>query len=330
MNMGNIKFENPFLLLFLIPTFILGYIILVKGFVFDGYPLSSFTNKPKKINIVKYLKYLIFLLSIFFLILGSSTPLYLSYKIPIEEKGHSFIICLDISSTMKALDFGTQDRLSKAKEVISEFIKNRQLDFFGIIIFAKYAIPYVPLTSDTLFVQKKLNEIETEMIEDGTAIGNAIIMAIQQLQNYKGESKNIILLTDGINNEGYIHPIYAASEAKKYNIKIYPIAIGSTNPVSFPFKDSRGMIYTRKISIPVDYELLSQISQIGGNGENFIAKNFKDLQKIFRSIDKQKPIVTNIKTYYKYKKLDNILYIFSIIFFVLFLLIQFIILEVQY
>ena len=328
--MGNIKFENPILLLLLIPTFFLGYIILIKGFVFDGFPLSSFPKKPYKINIIKFLKYLTFLLSIFFLILGSATPLYLSYKIPIEEKGHSFIICLDISSTMKALDFGSQNRLDKAKEVINDFIKSRKLDFFGIIIFAKFAIPFVPLTSDSLFVQKKLSEIETEMIEDGTAIGNAIIMAIQQLQNYKGESKNIILLTDGINNEGYIHKIYAAGEAKKYNIKIYPIAIGSTNPVPFPFKDSRGMTYTRKISIPVDYELLSQLSQVAGNGENFVAKNSKDLQKIFKEIDKQKPIVSNIKTYYKYKKIDNILYLISLIFFVIFFLIQIFTLEVQY
>lgn len=328
--MEKIKFENPLILLFLIPFVVLIYFILKKGYLFEGFPLSSYKKENNKINLAKYIKFIIFFISLFFLILGSSTPLYLTDKIPIEEKGHSFVFCLDISSTMKALDFNPQNRLDKAKEIVESFIKSRNLDFFSIIIFAKYAIPYIPLTSDKKFVLEKLKEINTEMLEDGTAIGNAIIMGIQQIKNYKGESKNIILITDGINNEGYIHPIYAANEAKKNNVKIYPIAIGSSEQVPFPFKDSRGMVYTRKINIPVDYELLQQISEIAGDGQKYIAKNTKDLQKILKMIDKQKPIVKSTKMYFKYKKLDGFFYLLTIIFFIIYLLFHFFTQEIQY
>jgi len=325
-----IKFENPILLFFIIPFTILYFFILVKGNILDGYQISSLRKLPLKKNAIKYLKYLSFFLSMLFLIIGAATPLYQSAKIPIEEKGHAFIFSLDISSTMKALDFNPQNRLDKAKEFIEEFIKSRKTDFFGITIFAKYSIPYIPLTSDNQFVLDRLKEINLDMIEDGTAIGNAIISGIQQLRNYKGESKNIILITDGINNEGYIHPIYAANEAKKIGINIFPIAIGSDNLVSFPFKDSRGMIYTRKINIPVDYEMLYQISKIAGNGENYVAKTSKDLQNIFKVIDKQKPIVTNIKTYTKYRNLDKSFYFFAVFFLFIFLIIQFITTELEY
>lgn len=328
--MGNIKFENPFLLFFLIPTIFITFLILKKGYIIDGYPISSIRKQPIKINFIKFSKYLAFSISLFLLIIAISNPLFLTDRIPIEEKGHAFVFCLDISSTMKALDFNPQSRLDKAKEVIEYFIKIRKYDFFGIIIFAKYSIPFIPLTSDKQFILNRLKDIDLDMIEDGTAIGNAIISGIEQLKNYKGESKNIILITDGINNEGYIHPIYAATEAKKYNIKIYPIAIGSSGPVAFPFKDSRGMIYTKKISIPVDYEILTEISKIAGNSESFIGKNSKDIQKIFSTIDKQKPIINNIKSYNKYKELDKSLYIFVVIFFVIFLLIQLLTIEVQY
>lgn len=328
--MENLKFEYPILLFFLIPTFFLFYFILIKGHIKDGYPLSSVKKEPLKYNFYKFSKYLIFIISLFFLIIASASPLYLSDKIPIEEKGHAFIFCLDISSTMKALDFNPQSRIEKAKEIIENFIKSRSLDFFGLIIFAKYSVPYIPLCSDKKFVIERLKEVEIDMIEDGTAIGNAIISGIEQLKNYKGESKNIILITDGINNDGYIHPIYAANEAKKYNVKIYPIAIGTNLPVPFPFKDSRGMIYTRKISIPVDYELLSQISIIAGTGEKLIGKTSKDLQNIFSAIDKQNPIVNNVKTYYKYEKLDKLFYKIATILFVIFLLLQTVFLEVQY
>ncbi len=330
MNIDLIKFERPFYLLFLIPAIILGYHILIKGNIIDGYPLSSLRKIPNKKNYIKFFKYLFFFLSALLLVLGVSTPLYPSSKIPIEEKGHAFIFCIDISSTMKALDFNPQNRLDKAKEIIETFIKIRKTDFFGIIIFAKYSIPYVPLTSDNKFVLERLKEINLDLIEDGTAIGNAIISGVNQLKGYKGQSKNIILITDGINNEGYIHPINAAKEAKKQNIFIYPIAIGTEDLVPFPFKDSRGMIYTRKIKISVDYEILLQISKITGNGENYVGKTTKDLQNIFKKIDNQRPIVTNIKTYTKYENLDKPLYFISILFFLLFLLFQFITTEVEF
>ncbi|MFN3411687.1 MAG: VWA domain-containing protein, partial [Exilispira sp.] len=293
--MDKIRFENPYIIIFLIPIFLLFYFILIKGYVKDGFPISSIDKIPLKFNIIKFLKFLTILLSLLFLIIGSSSPLYLLDKIPIEEKGHAFVFCLDISSTMKALDYYPQSRLDKAKEVIESFIKNRKFDFFGIVIFAKYSIPYIPLTSDKKFILSRLREIELDLIEDGTAMGNAIISAIEQLSNYKGESKNIILITDGINNDGYIHPIYAANEAKKNNIKIYPIAIGTTNLVQFPFKDSKGTVYTRKISIPVDYELIFEISKIAGNGEKLIGENSKELQKIFKDFDRQKPNINIVK-----------------------------------
>ncbi|HNV44170.1 MAG TPA: VWA domain-containing protein, partial [Exilispira sp.] len=250
------RFSYPLNFLLLIPAAGIFYLIIILKRGKTGFPLSSIPVKPEKLNYLMFFKYLFLFLVLFLLIIGSTSPMVPISKVPIEEKGHAFVFCLDISSTMKALDFAPQDRFFKAKETIKEFIDNRKMNFYGLVIFAKYSLPIVPLTFDNNFLIQKLESIQIGDIEDGTAIGNAIINAVELLKYFKGESKNIILITDGINNDGYIDPIFAVQVAKNYGMKVYPIAIGSDSPVNFPFVDSKGLSYTKKIKISVDIALL--------------------------------------------------------------------------
>jgi Ca-activated chloride channel family protein len=324
------RFSYPLNFLLLIPAVGMFYLIIFLKRGKTGFPLSSIPVKPEKLNYLMFFKYLFLFLVLFLLIIGSTSPMVPISKVPIEEKGHAFVFCLDISSTMKALDFAPQDRFFKAKETIKEFIENRKMDFYGLVIFAKYSLPIVPLTFDNNFLIQKLESIQIGDIEDGTAIGNAIINAVELLKYFKGESKNIILITDGINNDGYINPIFAVQEAKNYGIKVYPIAIGSDSPVNFPFVDSKGLSYTKKIKISVDIALLKQIAQIGGDGKVYTAANSREFVNIFKEIEKQNPIELNIKSYITYKSVDHLFYILSVLFFIIFLFLELFSIEVEY
>ncbi|HOV45541.1 MAG: VWA domain-containing protein [Spirochaetes bacterium] len=324
------RFSYPLNFLLLIPAAGIFYLIIILKRGKTGFPLSSIPVKPEKLNYLMFFKYLFLFLVLFLLIIGSTSPMVPISKVPIEEKGHAFVFCLDISSTMKALDFAPQDRFFKAKETIKEFIDNRKMNFYGLVIFAKYSLPIVPLTFDNNFLIQKLESIQIGDIEDGTAIGNAIINAVELLKYFKGESKNIILITDGINNDGYIDPIFAVQVAKNYGMKVYPIAIGSDSPVNFPFVDSKGLSYTKKIKISVDIALLRQIAQIGGDGKVYTATNSREFDSIFKEIEKQNPIELNIKSYITYKSIDHLFYVLSVLTFIIFLFLELFSIEVEY
>ncbi len=324
------RFSYPLNFLLLIPAAGIFYLIIILKRGKTGFPLSSIPVKPEKLNYLMFFKYLFLFLVLFLLIIGSTSPMIPISKVPIEEKGHAFVFCLDISSTMKALDFAPQDRFFKAKETIKEFIDNRKMNFYGLVIFAKYSLPIVPLTFDNNFLIQKLESIQIGDIEDGTAIGNAIINAVELLKYFKGESKNIILITDGINNDGYIDPIFAVQVAKNYGMKVYPIAIGSDSPVNFPFVDSKGLSYTKKIKISVDIALLRQIAQIGGDGKVYTATNSREFDSIFKEIEKQNPIELNIKSYITYKSIDHLFYVLSVLTFIIFLFLELFSIEVEY
>ena len=324
------RFSYPLNFLLLIPAAGIFYLIIILKRGKTVFPLSSIPVKPEKLNYLMFFKYLFLFLVLFLLIIGSTSPMVPISKVPIEEKGHAFVFCLDISSTMKALDFAPQDRFFKAKETIKEFIDNRKMNFYGLVIFAKYSLPIVPLTFDNNFLIQKLESIQIGDIEDGTAIGNAIINAVELLKYFKGESKNIILITDGINNDGYIDPIFAVQVAKNYGMKVYPIAIGSDSPVNFPFVDSKGLSYTKKIKISVDIALLRQIAQIGGDGKVYTATNSREFDSIFKEIEKQNPIELNIKSYITYKSIDHLFYVLSVLTFIIFLFLELFSIEVEY
>jgi Ca-activated chloride channel homolog len=165
-----------------------------------------------------------------------------------------------------------------AKKSIEEFILRRESDRIGLVAFAGQAASWVPLTLDYSLIGRMLAEVEVGMIEDGTAIGNAIATSLNRLRDSDAESKVVVLLTDGDNNAGTISPNKAADFAKKLGIKVFTILIGRGGPVPFPAgKDLWGRPIFQKQTVPTNPALLEDIaSKTGGEAYRAVDKSELD------------------------------------------------------
>jgi len=195
----------------------------------------------------------------------------------LSVEGIDIVVDLDISTSMRALDFRPKDRISVAKEVLRNFIEGRTNDRIGLVVFAGEAYTQAPLTLDYHVLGEILDSVRTGLIEDGTAIGNALATAINRLcetrsadgkqtrpdEFCKGgaKSKVVILITDGDNNAGNISPMEAAAIAKQLGIRVYTILVGKGGKVPYPSgKDFFGNATINQIEIPVNPELLKAIA----------------------------------------------------------------------
>jgi len=309
-------------ILLFIPFFYVIKIYFIDEKNYEGFLISANVSKNKK-NIFVYIKayfhYIFFIVSTFYLIIGLANPKKEISTIPIEKKGLAIVFCIDVSSSMMAIDFGDLNRLEIAKQQIVEFIKKRPIDYYSIVIFAKNAFTFVPLTFDNQFVIERINQIYPKILEDGTAIGYGLMMAIEQLKDYEGSGKLIILLSDGNNNSGLISPIDAAYIAKKYKISIIPIALGKEKEVLFPFKDKDGKVELKKINMPINFNLLKQLANITGSDIVLNPLDISSLKSSFEKIDNLNKIIFKVPVFIAYQ--DNYLkyFILSYIFFTLFL-----------
>jgi len=233
--------------------------------------LKLFSNNIN--NRLRFIPDILRILAIILLILAMAKPKLLNNKTDIEVKGIDIAFVLDISTSMMANDFKLgQDRLEVAKEVVDQFVKNRKNDRLSLIVFNALSYVQTPLTLDhkiftTLLKALNMNEIKSkvdnEILEDGTAIGNAIGSAINRLKDSDTKSKIIILLTDGSNNKGNMTPRKAAELAEKANIKVYPILVGKTGRVPFPIgKDFLGKIRYQYQNNSVNPQLLREIARV--------------------------------------------------------------------
>jgi Ca-activated chloride channel homolog len=146
------------------------------------------------------------------------------------------MISIDISSSMLAEDI-EPNRLIAAKEVASDFIKQRTTDRIGINVFARESFTVVPPTLDHNLVLNMLETVDLGMVRDGTAIGMGIATSINRLRESEADSKVIILLTDGMNNAGEIDPITAGEMAATLGIRVYTLGIGSRGTAPYPVDD---------------------------------------------------------------------------------------------
>lgn len=194
-----------------------------------------------------------------------------------ETEGIDIVLVLDTSCSMSAADFQPQDRMVVAKKSIGEFIGTRQSDRVSLVVFGGEAATWVPLTLDYSLVAEMLDEIEVGMVQDGTAIGNAIGTGLNRLKASEAKSKVMVLLTDGDSNAGEISPLAAADLAREMGVKIYTILIGQGGAVDFPAgKDLFGRPVFRKTVIPTNPELLKQIAA-KTSGEAFSATDKEEL-----------------------------------------------------
>ena len=194
-----------------------------------------------------------------------------------SSEGIDIVLALDTSCSMQAADFQPNDRMFVAKQSIQQFVEGRQTDRIGLVVFAGEAASWVPLTLDYSLVRKMLDEVEVGMIEDGTAIGNAVATSLNRLRDSDAKSKVVVLLTDGDNNRGTISPLEAADFATELEVKVYTILIGKGGPVPFPAgKDPWGRVVYRNQTVPTNPKLLEQIASKTG-GEAYRAEDRQQL-----------------------------------------------------
>ena len=218
------------------------------------------------------------------------------------NSGIDIIIAIDVSASMLAKDL-KPNRLDALKNVADEFIKNRVSDRIGLVEYAGESYTKTPLTTDKSIILKSLREIKyNNIIEDGTAIGMGLATSVNRIKDSKAKSKVIILLTDGVNNTGFIDPITAAELAKEFKIKIYSIGLGTNGLALSPVGiDSRGKFNYANVRVEIDEELLTQISEMTG-GKYFRATDNNRLKEIYSDIDKLEK--TEIEEF-KYYSLDE-------------------------
>ena len=218
------------------------------------------------------------------LVVAAAGPRVAHYSEEIEGEGIDIVLSLDISGSMRSLDFEPQDRLGAAKEVIRDFIAGRPHDRIGLVVFAAKAFTQCPLTLDHAVLTGFLDEVQVGLIDDGTAIGLGLATAVARLKHSSSPSKTIILLTDGVNNVPTLEPETAAELAKSMDVRVYTVAIGREGLVPYPVDDAFTGRRTRQLETKIDLVLLQKIADMTG-GRMFRASDPKSLQDIFLAID---------------------------------------------
>lgn len=299
--MNGISFKNPeffYLFLILIPM-IIWYIWKQKkaGASIQFSSNMGLSRIPKSWKY--YFRHSVFvfmLLSLSFLILAIARPQSSNSWSNVTTEGIDIVIALDISSSMLAMDF-QPNRLEAAKDVATKFISGRPNDKIGLVVFSGESFTQCPLTTDHATVINLFRNIESGMIEDGTAIGNGLATAVSRLKESNAISKVVILLTDGENNRGEIAPVTAAELAKTFGIRVYTVGVGTIGTAPYPVQTPFG-VQVRDMEVKIDEVTLQKIAQIT-DGKYFRATNNTKLADIYKEIDKLEKSKIDVKEYSK-------------------------------
>ena len=299
----NLEFLNPeyFILLGVIPIIILWNYLnrdkLNNSIKFSN--SEAFKNSSNIYSILKLSLRYLRMISLVLIITALARPQVIDTSTRVKtNSGVDIIMAIDVSASMLAKDL-KPNRLDALKNVADEFIKNRVTDRIGLVEYAGESYTKTPLTTDKSITLKSLREIKyNNIIEGGTAIGMGLATSVNRIKDSKAKSKVIILLTDGVNNAGFIDPITAAELAKEFQIKIYSIGLGTNGLALSPVGiDARGKFNYANIQVEIDEKLLTQISEMTG-GKYFRATDNERLKEIYSDIDKlEKTEIEEFKYY---------------------------------
>lgn len=217
-----------------------------------------------------------------------------------DTEGIDIVLAMDVSTSMLARDF-TPDRLSAAKDIAIEFISQRPSDRMGIVVFAGESYTQCPLTTDRATLINLMKEVQTDLIEDGTAIGNGLATAVARMMDSDAPSRVVILLTDGVNNRGEIAPQTAAEIAKTYGIRVYTIGVGANGTAPYPVMTPWG-VEVRNMQVEIDEDLLKEVAKATG-GRYFRATDNTKLAEIYSEINKMETARTTVDSFPVYKEL---------------------------
>ena len=218
----------------------------------------------------------------------------------IDTEGIDIVLAMDVSTSMLARDL-TPDRISASKDIAIEFISQRPSDRMGIVVFAGESFTQCPLTTDRATLINLMKEVQTDLIEDGTAIGNGLATAIARMKDSDAKSRVVILLTDGVNNRGEISPQMAAEIAKTYGVRVYTIGVGKEGMAPYPVTTPWG-VEVQNVKVEIDEKLLSEIAESTG-GRYFRATDNTKLAEIYGEINKMEKARTTVDSFPIYKEL---------------------------
>lgn len=218
----------------------------------------------------------------------------------VDSEGIDIMLTMDVSTSMLARDF-VPDRISAAKDIAIEFISQRPYDRMGIVVFAGESYTQCPLTTDRSTLINLMKEVQTDLIEDGTAIGNGLATAVARLKDSNAKSRVVILLTDGVNNRGEITPQMAAEIAKTYGVRVYTIGVGAEGMAPYPVMTPWG-VEVQNVRVEIDEDLLAEIAESTG-GRYFRATDNTKLMEIYGEINKMEKDKVTIDSFPIYKEL---------------------------
>lgn len=255
---------------------------------------------PSVMSFLRHLPFLFRLAALSLLAVAIARPRTSTEMEKVDTEGIDIMFAMDVSTSMLARDF-TPDRISAAKDIAIEFIAQRPSDRMGIVVFAGESYTQCPLTTDRATLINLMKEVQTGLIEDGTAIGNGFSTAVARMKDSDAKSRVIILLTDGVNNCGEISPEMAADIAKTYGVRVYTIGVGASGEAPYPVMTPWG-VEMQNVKVEIDEALLRRIAETTG-GRYFRATDNTKLAEIYGEINKMEKAKTTIDSFPVYKEL---------------------------
>ena len=289
--MGKVTFLNPaFFWLFLLIPIAIAWLFWKKNQQSANLKISSIEGFKGSNSFMAKLKPVLNvfrLLALSSLIIAMARPRTVDISNQTKTtRGIDIVMAVDVSGSMLAKDL-KPNRMEALKRVASDFVEERPNDRIGLVVYASEAYTKTPVTSDRAVVQEAIKSIKYDtVLQDGTGIGMGLATAVNRLKDSKAKSKVIILLTDGVNNAGFIEPETAADIAKQYGIKVYTIGIGTNGMADFPYAMApNGQIMFRMMQVEIDEQLLKSIAR-KTDGKYFRATSNNKLAEIYASINK--------------------------------------------
>lgn len=297
------EFRHPgiFFLILLLP--VIFYIASKKSRVYMPFSTTVLFKKPQlslRLFLFRAMPYLRAVVLLLFIV-ALARPQKVAAEREYSTNGVDIVISLDLSGSMLAEDFKPENRLAVAKQEAIKFIKGRENDRIGLVVFARKAFTQCPLTLDYDVLTDLTNQLHIGMIPDGTAIGMGLATAVNRLRDSQAKSKVIILITDGSNNAGNIDPITAAELAKTFGIRVHAIVVGKGGLVPFPVNDPLfGKRYVQA-NIEIDEGVMKRIADITG-ALFFRARDPESLHQIYQKINELEKPEVKVKEYRSFEE----------------------------
>jgi Ca-activated chloride channel family protein len=252
-------------------------------------------------SVVRHIPFILKVFAVSMIIVAIARPRSSEEMERIDTEGIDIVLAMDVSTSMLARDL-VPDRLNASKDIAIEFIAQRPTDRMGIVVFAGESFTQCPLTTDRATLINLMKEVQTDLIEDGTAIGNGLATAVARMKDSDAKSRVVILLTDGVNNRGEISPQMAAEIAKTYGIRVYTIGVGTDDETApYPVMTPWG-VEIQNVKVEIDEALLAEIAESTG-GRYFRATDNTKLAEIYSEINKMEKARTTVDSFPVYKEL---------------------------